>query len=145
MRAHVRELTLNRVLVRQNTGTHGHSLQQLHDHQVILSRVTPSRIANAPAIDEGRPSRLVKKLGFVGCFLLTLESYAEKAGRTEFLHEFGGGDGEVEKEEREAAWVVLEGEGDAGFAVAEEGAGCAGGAVDVTVRGGGGAAVERAV
>ncbi|CAL9775646.1 unnamed protein product, partial [Musa acuminata subsp. burmannicoides] len=136
--AHVGELAIGRVghVPRQDAGAHGHRVQQLHHAKVQFRGVPPGGVADVAPVDEGAPHGLVQHAALAGAgggLLLALEGDADEAGGAHVLHEPGGGDGQLEEEVGDAAGVFLEGEGDAGLAVAEEGAGGAGGAADVAV------------
>lgn len=104
-------------------------MEQLHHGEVQLRGVPARGVAHVAAVDVGRPHGLVEDAAALpagGHLLLALEGDADEAGGAHVLHEPGGGDGHLEEEVRHAAGVVLERQGDAGLAVAEQGAGGAG-------------------
>uniref|UniRef100_A0A8R7UNW3 Uncharacterized protein n=1 Tax=Triticum urartu TaxID=4572 RepID=A0A8R7UNW3_TRIUA len=45
----------------QHAGAHRHGAQQLHDREVAVRGLPPDRVPDAPAVDVGRPHRLLQQ------------------------------------------------------------------------------------
>lgn len=102
-------------------------MQHLHHHQIPLRRLPPRPVPDLLSVDKRRPHRLLKKLRLALALLLVpllaLERDTDQPRRAHVGHELGGGHGQLEQEERDAAGAVLDGEGNAGLAVSVERAG----------------------
>ncbi|KQK03830.2 hypothetical protein BRADI_2g10071v3 [Brachypodium distachyon] len=144
--AHVGELSVGLVghVVREHAGAHGRGVQHPHDPLVRLRGLPARRAPDALAVHLRRPRRLLQQLpprrllaapGVLLLLLLpvALERDAHHAGGADVLDELGRGHAHVQQQHGGAPGAVVEGDGDAGPAVAVERPRGARGAVELEV------------
>ena len=107
MGPHVGELPVDRVchIGRENTGTHGDGIEELHDREGGAGRFPLEAITDLPSVGVGRPQGFVEELGLLG-LLLAFKGYSQQP-RAHVLHEFCCGDAKLEEEGGHGPWAFL--------------------------------------